>query len=66
MGNSNSSRPHPFHEALGTESLRATTGNILKPGYLCHYADIPEAEKQSGLSPTAKERRPSVKAEAKC
>lgn len=47
----------PFHEALRTESLRVTTGNILKPGYLCHYADIPETEKQSGLSPTAKERR---------
>lgn len=46
-----------FHEALRTESLKATTGNILKPGYLCHYADIPETGKQSGLSPTAKERR---------
>lgn len=45
----------PEDETLRTESLRDTSGNILKSGYLCHYADIPEAEKQSGLSPTAKE-----------
>lgn len=45
----------PEEETLRTESLRATSGKILKPRYLCHYADIPEAEKQSGLSPTAKE-----------
>jgi len=45
----------PEDEAVRAEHLRATSGNILNPGYLCHCADVPEAEKQSGLSPIAKE-----------
>lgn len=53
-------------EAPRTESLRAATGSLLKPGYLCHHADIPETESKVDFHLQPKEGRASVPTDTKC